>query len=394
MPDADSGPATDIHPSHRILDHLALAGQWERLLQMARQRLEQQVDDGQAHRAAALALIRLSRPDEAQIHVEVLLRQMPDFYFHHQLAAQVAILKMDMRKAKRHLETALYAEPEAGSLHRLMALVLATLGDHLKAAEHTNVAQEIDGDVKESWFTREAVLAGTQARGSSWEERIHALQKALAHDPKHPVLLWRAGRLLLELERPQAAVHMLARAVVLDPGRKIVRNEWREACQRTNLIYRCLSFPWRSVRWLMALPVVFRVRPGMAFGLLLLLPFWLIIAGWWLLSWILLAPVGVVVRYCLFMHPAFDLVGLPRQWLLERSLPVRITVMSGIFAGAGALVYVLMPLLYLQLWAIFSTIQMTLQLVGTYSHVQERRRNRPIPPAAWLPDEKAGSHGL
>ncbi|MBB5039275.1 tetratricopeptide repeat protein [Prosthecobacter dejongeii] len=227
------GVTPDIHPSEQILQHLAGARQWERLLQVARLRLEQLPDDHTAHRAAALALIRLRRAGEAEVYVAHLLREDPEHDYHHELAALVAMQGGNFRKAHDHLRAGLAVDPDKAALHRLMASIQGVLGNSAEAHWHARRAHELGGDTEYSWLAQEVVWEADFKDQASLQARIQSLEKALEHAPENAFLLWRVGRLLLRMEEPAAAFIWLGRAVAADPFNKAAVEDWREAYEKS-----------------------------------------------------------------------------------------------------------------------------------------------------------------
>lgn len=161
-------PGDDLEPEIdrflRVVRHLADASQWERLLEVARRRMEQSPADEVAHRAAALALIRLRRGSEAGIHVDRLLKEDPEHAFHHELAAQVAMQSCDFRLAEEHLKTGLALDPDKSALHFLTVSVKSALGDPAEARRHARRLQELEGDNAQSWLSQDVALEGTPPR--------------------------------------------------------------------------------------------------------------------------------------------------------------------------------------------------------------------------------------
>lgn len=239
-------PAND--PFLKTVQHLSSAAQWDMLLRIALERLEQMPADDTAHRSAALALIRLRRGNKARLHVDYLLRDDPEHAFHHELAAQVAICEGKFLKAREHLAVGIQWDPEKVALHRLMISVQGMLGRPKEAQRYAQRVFELEGDCLRSWLMQEAAWEAEGQSPHTVRERIQALDQALKQDPEHSYLLWRVGRLLLKLEYPTAAQVWLARALTRDSSNPTYAADWRNSCERKFLVYRALVFPWAAWR--------------------------------------------------------------------------------------------------------------------------------------------------
>ena len=378
------GVAPDIHPSEQILQHLAGARQWERLLQMARMRLERLPDDHTAHRAAALALIRLRRAGEAEAHVAHLLREDPEHDYHHELAALVAMQNGNFRKAHDHLRAGLALDPDKAGLHRLMASIQGVLGNSAEAHLHASRAHELGGDTEYSWLVQEVVWEADFKDPASMAARIQSLEKALEQAPENAFLLWRVGRLLLRMEQPAAALIWLGKAVAADPFNKAAVEDWREAFEKKNGVYRALSFPWRSWKDAQAVFRATRLRPDILRLVVMVALVWLLLLPWWLLSWICLAPLGGLVRYFMLLHPAFDFYWLSRQWLYGRSQAVRAALMIGTLGVMLAGGCLLLPWQYPVGWLAVAALQLLLQMHLHQESVRTRKKKWPRLPSSWL----------
>lgn len=381
-------PGDDLEPEIdrflRVVRHLADASQWERLLEVARRRMEQSPADEVAHRAAALALIRLRRGSEAGIHVDCLLKEDPEHAFHHELAAQVAMQCCDFRLAEEHLKTGLALDPDKSALHFLTVSVKTALGDPEEAHRHARRLQELEGDNAQSWLSQDVALEGTPQDAKSMAERIQALEKALVHAPERAFLLWRVGRLLLRLEQPAAAQQWLSRAMAGDPLNKHLAADWREAIERSHLVYRCLSFPWRSWQRVRRFFLVLRVRPDIWPHALVLSICWGLLLPWWLLSWGCLAPLGGLVRYFMLLHPAFDFRWPSRHWLRSFSAGRRVGFMVTVLLLILAALCLVMPWEYPLGWAGLAAVQLFLQVYFKSAAIQARRDQYPSAPSSWL----------
>lgn len=379
-----AGSRMNIQPPVEVLIHLIEVKQWDRLLQMARQRLEQSPTDEPGHRSAALALIHLRRLDDASVHVKTLLGLDPAYYYHHELAGRITMQQMKLEWAKEHLSRALSLNADNASTHRLMATVLASLGESRLAQHHADVAHQLDGDTVESWQTREVVIEAHTTGTVHWKERIMLLEKALERDPEDAFLLWRVGSLLQALERTPAAERWLAKAVAADPLCPVVIGDWREAYERKNLIYRCLSYPWRKVRGLLWIIKNVKDRPEILFPQILAFKLWIGMLIWWLATWVTLAPVGLVWRYFMVLHPAFDLRWLPRRWLYGRNGVLRFLLMAGTLSGLACGLYLLISPDFHEGYMTLFLVQLGLNVFVTASFIGARWTTAPRPPKAWL----------
>lgn len=312
--DPESGAhKLDIRPSVAVLNHLIEAKQWERLLTMARERLSQDVEDEAGHRFAAVALIQLRQSEEGKRHVDWLLQKDPEDAFHYVLAAQVAIQQSAFRQARKYLERGLSLDPQYPTLHRLMATVMAVQGKTKLASVHADKAKELDAGSVETWRTSEFVFRANSAIHGHWKERIEALENALQYDPEDPVVLWQVGTLLQDLERPSAAEHWLSRSLATQPSCAVVINDWKEAYERKTFIYRCLSFPWRSLHaFRLSFGIIAHTKPWLLLLHLVAIKYWTALILWWLCTLMFLAPAAWLARYFLIIHPALDVRFLPR----------------------------------------------------------------------------------
>lgn len=384
--DSESGAeALDIHPSVTVLNHLIEAKQWERLLTMARERLAQKVEDEAGHRCAAVALIQLRQSKEAKQHVDWLLQKDPENPFHYVLAAQIAVQQSAFRQARRHLERGLALDPQYPTLHRLIATVMSVLGKVKQAQTHADKAKQLDAGSVETWRTAEFVFRANSGIHGHWKERIEALQNALQHDPEDPVVLWQVGTLLQDLERPAAAEHWLSRSLAAQPTCAVVILDWKETFERKSFIYRCLSFPWRSLHaFRVSFDSIAQSKPWLLLLHLLAIKFWTAVILWWLGTLMLLAPVGWVARYFMILHPAFDLRFLPHSWIRHQSKKARIAWMMTTFAIATGLAILLTSPEFVGFYALLSLAMFILQATATGLFILVRRTMSPSPPRTWL----------
>jgi hypothetical protein len=380
----DSQPP-DIQPSAAVLSHLIEARQWERLLTMAKERIAQNVEDGPGHRSAAIALIQLRLGKEAKRHVDLLLQLDPENSFHYVLAAQVAIQQSAFNQARRLLDRGLALEPESPVLHRLMATILAGEGRVKQASSHVALAKKLDAGSVETWRTSEFVFRANSAIHGHWKERIEALENALLHDPEDPVVLWQVGTLLQDLERNTAAEVWLSRSLAVDPTCSMVINDWKEACERKSFLYRCLSFPWRSLHsFRSSFNATAQTKPWVLPFHLLAVKLWTVVFIWWLGTLVFLAPAGWLSRYFLLIHPAFDNSFLPRQWMQSHSKLARWTWMALAAVMGTILAMLLTSVEFVNFLMVASVAMLALQATATGGFILVRRTMSPVPPAYWL----------
>lgn len=291
------------------------------------------------------------------------------------------------RAAEDHLVQALAIDPEKVNLHRLMTHVKSVLGQLASAHQHAQRVFELEGGSIGAWLSQEAALEGAGFNGQSLEERIRALEEALKEGPENAYLLWRVGRLLLQLEQPAAALVWLSRALAGDPLSPRLKADWRRASENRFLVYQALLFPWRAWQKVAAFWGVARLRPDLWASMFWVVLGWLLLLPCWLLSWVCLAPWAVVARYFLMPHPAFDIPGFSRRWLAKFSLKRRAVLMVGMTLAVLLGLGLVLPWRYLLAWLGLGLVEGFLVLYCLDAAMQQRRSESPTLPVNWLRSE-------
>lgn len=238
---SDSGtPAPPIS----WLQHLHEAGQWERLEEIARQRLAAEPEDAAGHFHRAWALLRLERGAEMQPHVEHLLRKDAEDVRYLQLAALWHLTGKRYKKARTYLDTALGISPEDAALHHLGSIIHARLGKMELAKVHSSRARSFDPDDADyiHWDVDLRSFGKDSAR-DTWHA-LKQLEEALRLEPENPRVMAAIGDLWMSpLEQPRRAEEMYRQALACDPRDKEVQRKLWHAIQARNLLFRTLRIP-------------------------------------------------------------------------------------------------------------------------------------------------------
>lgn len=324
---------SDEHlPPMEWLQHLHVAGQWERLEKFAAETLEADAEDIEAHFHRAWALLKLERGKEAGPHVEYLLRTN---------AEDVSFLKLaafwHMHGHKRHtqargcLETALKIDPEDAMLWYLAAIVETQLLQFEIARQFIARARQLDPDDADIAFLHISLVSMEQTGAKAAWQTVREHEKALALEPDNDSLIASMGDVYLdELEMPERAEELYRQALAIDPSDRHHQQRLWKAMQKRNFLFRTLRLPFSGMTLGVNLLRAILIKPWLI--LCYLLGFKLIIAYfvWLLAATIVFAPPALIAGWLVMSDlqrasRAADKVG--RWWLDFHMMPMAVRLL-------------------------------------------------------------------
>jgi hypothetical protein len=329
----------DAKPPLEWMQHLHAAGQWQRLEEIARERLAADPQDADAHFHRAWALLRLGRSKEMGPHAEHLLREDAECLQYLQLAALWHLEAKRWRPAQEHLDAALRLYPEEPVLWQMAAGLAAGRRQLARARECAARARQLapdDADIAHL----DIALASTERTGAAgaWAT-VREYERALALEPENDTLLGSMGDVYLEeLEMPARAEELYRQALALAPADREHQQRLWNAMQARNLLFRTLRLPISGVRMVRNICRGLLVKPWYALLFLVGFKFVALFLVWLVLAWIVFAPPAWAVEWLVVADirrasRAADSLG--GWWLRFHRLPfaVRLALCLGLILG-------------------------------------------------------------
>jgi tetratricopeptide (TPR) repeat protein len=234
---APDGPAERYST---LLWRLAHSGQWERVLDTARDWLSEDPENCRAHLAAGQALINLERYAPAQPHLAKALQGNPQNDFAHRLASLACFHLNDFAKADDHIQQALALHPNEALHWYHLAWMRYQHGALQMAAQHARRALELRPE------DANTINLLALCQGMEGPARLAQYQRALALDPENEMIHNNIGVYYMDVDRNYpAAEECFRRALMFNPSLKMAQKNLFQVLRQRDLLYRVLSFPRR-----------------------------------------------------------------------------------------------------------------------------------------------------
>lgn len=236
-------------PAAQRLAQLHSTGQWERLIDSARQSLAAEPSNVRAHRHLAWGYAKTDRFSEMQPEVEYLLREQPEEPENHQLAAIHFLETGKHGTAKRHIAYLLRARPQNSNFHFLAALLALRMGRLNAARIHIRKTRELAPRWADAAHLEIEIDSRDEREVRNARERIRRLEETMLLDPGNAQVAAKIGAIYLEeLEEPRPAEEFYRRSLAMDARQRAVQFSLLLTIFARSLLYRTLMFPVNLLR--------------------------------------------------------------------------------------------------------------------------------------------------
>jgi tetratricopeptide (TPR) repeat protein len=236
-------------PAAQRLAQLHSTGQWERLMESARQSLATEPSNPRTHRHLAWAYAKTDRFSEMQPQVEFLLREQSDEPENHQLAAIHFLETGKHGRAKTHVAFLLRARPQNSNFHFLAALLALRMGRLNAARIHIRKTRELAPQWADAAHLEIEIDSRDQREVRHARDRIRRLEETLPLDPRNAQVHANIGTIhLQELDEPGLAEECYRRSLAIDPQQRAVQFSLLLTIFARSLLYRTLMFPVNLLR--------------------------------------------------------------------------------------------------------------------------------------------------
>jgi Flp pilus assembly protein TadD len=230
--------APSLHPDRNILiSRLLASGQWARLLEVSREWLAEDPENGLAHRTAAQALVNLDRKAEAELHLRKALAAQPGDPFTHRLMAIVQFDLKNYSQADRSIHEAIELDPRDAQNWYHLAWMCYRQKDLKNGLKWVTKARELEP--RNPHILNLYALCADQSYA-----RPDLLLEVLALDPENAFAHNNLGVYYLRTAKDFAKAEQCFRqALTLQPTLKVARSNLFQAVKRRDPIYRVLCAP-------------------------------------------------------------------------------------------------------------------------------------------------------
>jgi tetratricopeptide (TPR) repeat protein len=236
-------------PPAEWLKQLHSAGQWNRLIEFARDRLAVNPSDAPTHQHLAWAYAKTDRFAEMQPQVEFLLRDDPHEPENHQLAAIFFLETGEHGRAKSHVTFLLQADPKRPTFHFLASLLALRMNRLNAARVHIRKARELAPTWADAAHLEIEIDSRDQRELRHAWDRIGRLEETLGLDPRNARVLANIGTIYLqELEQPRKAEEFFRRSLAIEPQDHSVQFSLLLTIFARSILYRTLMFPMNLLR--------------------------------------------------------------------------------------------------------------------------------------------------
>ncbi len=328
-----------------LISRFSGSGQWERVLDTAREWLEADPQNSRAHLAAGQALLNLKEYPEAEVHLRQALAGRPGDGTAHRFMSIALFHAKRFQEADAEIQTAISLAPNDHYNWYHLAWMFYRQGDKASAAKYLQKARELaprDADVLN-------LLALCAPAGESIF-RIRQYEEALELDPENALVHNNIGAYHMNVTQDfEKAEECFRRALFFEPSLKMARDNLFIALKRRDKVYRALRAP-RD--WMMqGFGFMRKARSKNILFYLLLIPLWayffrFLIAGlvlWCLLVW----PMVKVYEFLTIgdiRHQAGEIGSRRggffgyRKWPLKVRLGIFGACLVAFWAGVAALI--------------------------------------------------------
>lgn len=335
-------------PNFRLLiSRFSGSGQWDRVLETAREWLAVDPENARAHLAAGQALLNLRRYPEADPHLRRALAGEPGNSVAYRFMSIAHFHANRFKEADEAIQKAISLSPEDHYNWYHLAWMFYRQGDRpaaLKYAERARELNPLDSDV----MNLLALCTPNDEAASG--ARLRQYRAALELDPENAEVHNNIGAHHLNAKDYAAAEECFRQALFFDPGLKVARRNLFIAIKHRDRVYRILCAP-RD--WLIEGFNFFqRARRKNVWMYIALIPVWLIsfrfLLGGALLWCLLVWPMVKVYEFLTIgdMRAQAGEIGGRRggflgyrKWPVPARLGIFASCLVGFWAGLGGFVY-------------------------------------------------------
>jgi tetratricopeptide (TPR) repeat protein len=221
-----------------LIRRLTESTQWQRLLETAREWLEQDPESADAHLAAGQALVNLRRYEQAPVHLQRVLTLRPRHAFAHRLASIAAFHRKKPAEAEEHVRQALALQPEdSGHWYHLawMRYRQGALETAERHARHSLSLNPNDADT---------INLIAICQGGNPKAQLAQYLRALELDPENSVVHNNLGTYYLNSVGDKAAAEAsFRRALQLNPEDEISQRNLLVVLRSRDRLYRTMTAP-------------------------------------------------------------------------------------------------------------------------------------------------------
>jgi tetratricopeptide (TPR) repeat protein len=277
-------------PNYRVLiSRFSASGQWDRVLDTAREWIATDPENARAHLAAGQALLNLKRYPEADSFLRRALAGEPQNSVAHRFMSIAHFHGRRFKEADEAIQKAISLSPEDHYNWYHLAWMFYRQGDRLSARKYAERARELD--------PRDADVVNLLAlcapsEGVDSAQKLRQYEDALELDPENAEVHNNIGAYHLNVTRDFAAAEeYFRRALFFDPAMKTARGNLFLAIKHRDRLYQILCLPRDGL--LQGFSLMRKARRKGFLVYLLLLPVWVVafrflLAGlilWGLLVW-------------------------------------------------------------------------------------------------------------
>jgi tetratricopeptide (TPR) repeat protein len=230
----------------QLTQNFAGSGQWDRMVEAARDWVGAEPENPAAHRALAQALVNLGRHAEAEPHIVVVLARRPEDGFAHRLASIIHFGLKRPQKAEEAILKAISLAPRDNLHWHQLALMCYEQGDRINGLKWAEKAREL---APNNAATLNLLSLCQPATDEGRARKRSLLSEALALRPNDPNLQNNLGVLLLGAPRDLAGAEAcFRRALGAVPTSPLYRRNLFVAIRGRDWVYRALRAPLDGVR--------------------------------------------------------------------------------------------------------------------------------------------------
>jgi tetratricopeptide (TPR) repeat protein len=285
-------------PNYRILiSRFSASGQWDRVLETARDWVAADPENARAHLAAGQALLNLKRYPEADPFLRRALAGEPQNSVAHRFISIAHFHGGRFKEADEAIQKAISLSPEDHYNWYHLAWMFYRQGDRLSARKYAERARQLaprDADVVN------LLALCAPSGGAASEQKLRQYEAALELDPENAEVHNNIGAYHLNVTRDfVAAEECFRRALFFDPALKTARANLFLAVKHRDRVYQVICVPRDGL--LQGFSMMRRARKKGFLVYLLLLPVWILafrfllaaLILWCLLIW----PMGKVYEF-------------------------------------------------------------------------------------------------
>lgn len=232
---------TGAHNYQILLSRFTSSGQWDRVLETAREWLSHDPEETAAHMGAAQALINLKRYADAERHLTRVVAANPDNDVAHRFMANIHFNQNRFKAADESIQRALSLDPNDAHNWFYLAWMAYKQGDPASARKYAEKSRELaprNADIIN-------LLALCNSRDPAQKGRtLEEYRKALELEPENAQVHNNIGVYQLNVGKNYAdAEACFRRALFFNPALKVARSNLFIAIKHRDRVYRLLCAP-------------------------------------------------------------------------------------------------------------------------------------------------------